>query len=76
MKLTAVSTLPASTATLYAWSAIALQLRRERITDQPFSFVLTAEAGRVSMEYVTDEDPPRVLNRENCRGSLREFARY
>ncbi|MFZ4217850.1 hypothetical protein ACEV6Q_08320 [Enterobacter ludwigii] len=53
-----------------------ITLRRERITDQPFSFVLTAEAGRVSMEYVTDEDPPRVLNRENCRGSLREFARY
>ncbi|HBC7420852.1 TPA: hypothetical protein KEY88_003566 [Serratia marcescens] len=52
-----------------------ITLRRERITDQPFSFVLTADAGRVSMDYVTDETPPRVLEREICRGSLREFSR-
>lgn len=54
---------------------VVITLRRERITDQPFAFVLTADAGRVSMDYVTDEEPPRVFNRESCRGSLREFSR-
>ena len=48
---------------------VVITLRRERITNQLFAFVLTADAGRVSIE------PPRVLNREHCRGSLSEFAR-
>lgn len=51
-----------------------ITLRRSRITDPPFLFILTAQGGRVSMDYVTDENPPRVLNRDNCRGSLRALT--
>lgn len=48
-------------------------LYRGRITDQHYSFILTSIRGKTTLEYVTDETPPRVLNRENCDGDLNEF---
>ncbi|EEN6078969.1 hypothetical protein G5X37_004641 [Salmonella enterica] len=52
---------------------VVISLRRASITDKPFMFVLTAFNGRVSLEYITNEKPPRVLNRADCNSSLRGF---
>lgn len=50
-----------------------ITLYRGRITDQHYSFILTSRRGKTTLEYVTDETPPRVLNRENCNGDLSGF---
>lgn len=48
-------------------------LSRGRITDPHYSFILTSLVGKTTLEYVTDENPPRVMNRENCDGNLNGF---
>lgn len=55
------------------YSNAIITLRRARITDQPYSFILTARGGSTTLEYVTNELPPRVLSRENCNADLHDF---
>lgn len=52
---------------------VTLELNRSRITDRGERFYLTSSGGRISMEYKTNEIPPRTLNRNSCNGNLGEL---
>lgn len=58
----------------YSW--VTLTLLPENITTTDRQYHITTEGGNATLELMTREHPPRVLNREQCDTGLTGFDWY